>query len=197
MILSRRYLHSSLTVPAFHLTVDLMPPKMCRVCQNILWYHILKVNWCAKYVRYSQETQIVLGLNVITSLCQKLSSMKYKESLLLSWSMAVHWKSSFPDGILTSVQNSPLNGLWADTDNKPGSRTQLSLTRLMMSQANCNREELKRPPKPQFIGSMHWNSNIFNCAGWKKLMRRRKILLIGLRLPTPALSKYIAMLWLM
>ena len=71
MILSRRYLHSSLTVPAFHLTVDLMPPKMCRICQNILWYHILKVNWCAKYVRYSQETQIVLGLNVITSLFVK------------------------------------------------------------------------------------------------------------------------------
>ena len=109
--------------------------------------------------------------------------------------MAVHWKSSFPDGILTSVQNSPLNGLWADTDNKPGSRTQLSLTRLMMSQANCNREELNTSLKPPFIGSMHhWNSNIFICTGGKKLMRRIKILLIGLRLPTPALSEYIAML---
>ena len=90
------------------------------------------INWRAKYVRYSQETQIV-GLNVITSLWKAFFDEKQRSvSCNLINDAGSSLESSFPDGILTSVQNSPLYGHWGETGNKPGSRTQLSLTRLMM-----------------------------------------------------------------
>ena len=101
------------------------------------------INWRAKYVRYSQETQIV-GLNFITSLWKAFfDEIQRRVSGNLINDAGSSLESSFPDGILTSVQNSPLNGHWAETGNKPGSRTQLSLTRLWCHESvSCIQEEM-------------------------------------------------------
>ena len=100
------------------------------------------INWRAKYVRYSQETQIV-GLNVITSLWKAFfAEIQRSVSCNQITDAGSSLEIQFPRWYLDiSPELSPQRSLRHKTGNKPGSRTQLSLPRLMMSW-DCIQEEM-------------------------------------------------------